>query len=118
MLDDFTPFPREFADRYRAKGYWLDRPLGAYFRDRFVEYDDRLAVVAGSQRITYAELDTRIEHVARHLLDLDISPLERVILQLPNVPEFLYLYFALQRIGAIAVLALPSHRRHEIGEMG
>ena len=115
MLEGFTPFPPEFAERYRAEGYWLDRPLGAYFHDRFAEYGDRLAVVAGAERITYAELDARIGHLARHLLDLGIAPLERVIVQLPNVPEFLYMYFALQRIGAIALLALPPHRRHEVG---
>ncbi len=115
MLEGFTPYPREFAERYRAAGYWLDQPLGTYFHDRFVEYSERLAVVAGSQRITYTELDARIEHLARHLLDLGIAPLERVILQLPNVPEFLYLYFALQRVGAITLLALPPHRRYEIG---
>ncbi len=26
-LDGVTPFPAEFADRYRAQGYWEDRPL-------------------------------------------------------------------------------------------
>ncbi len=114
MLEGFTPFPPEFAGRYRAEGYWLDRPLGAYFHDRFAEYGDRLAVIAGAERITYAELDARAGHLARHLLDLGIGSLERVIVQLPNVPEFLYMYFALQRVGAIALLALPAHRRQEI----
>jgi uncharacterized protein len=27
MLDGVTPFPAEFAARYRALGYWQDRPL-------------------------------------------------------------------------------------------
>ncbi len=31
MLDGVTPFPAEFADRYRALGYWEDRPLFAGF---------------------------------------------------------------------------------------
>ncbi len=115
MLDGFTPFPPAFATRYRDKGYWLDRPLGAYFHDRFTEFADRLAVVSGAERISYAALDGRIDHLARHLVDLGIAPGERVIVQLPNVPEFLYMYFALQRVGAIALLALPAHRRHEIG---
>ena len=71
--------------------------------------------MCGAERLTYAALDARIDHLARHLLDLGIRPLERVILQLPNAPEFLYMYFALQRVGAIALLALPPHRRYEIG---
>ncbi len=115
MLEGFTPFPPEFAERYRANGYWLDRSLGGYFHDRFVEEGERIAVVTDAERITYAELDRRIMHLARHLLDLGIAPLERVIIQLPNVPEFLYMYFALQHVGAIALLALPPHRRHEMG---
>ena len=35
-------------------------------------------------------------------------------MQLPNVPEFVYLYWALQRVGAIPVMALPPHRYWEI----
>jgi 2,3-dihydroxybenzoate-AMP ligase len=38
-----------------------------------------------------------------------------VILQLPNIPEFVYIYFALHRFGAIPVLCLPPHRLSEIG---
>jgi len=34
--------------------------------------------------------------------------------QLPNTAMFAYLYFALQRIGAAPVLALPGHRKREI----
>lgn len=36
------------------------------------------------------------------------------ILQLPNVAEFLYLFFALNRIGAIPIMCLPLHRRLEV----
>ena len=50
------------------------------------------------------------------LLDLGFEPLDRIIVQLPNTAVFGYLYFALQRIGAIPVLALPGHRRREISQ--
>jgi 2,3-dihydroxybenzoate---[aryl-carrier protein] ligase len=39
---------------------------------------------------------------------------DRVVVQLPNIPEFLYLCFALFRLAALPVLALPAHREHEI----
>jgi 2,3-dihydroxybenzoate-AMP ligase len=35
-------------------------------------------------------------------------------MQLPNVPDFIYLYFALERVGAIPIMALASHRWSEI----
>ncbi len=115
MLEGFTPVPPDFAARYRAKDYWLDRTMGEYFAELFAKGADRVAVVAGGERVSYAELGRRIDHLARHLLDLDIRPLDRVVMQLPNKIEFIYLYFALVRVGAIPLMALPPHRRYEIG---
>jgi 2,3-dihydroxybenzoate-AMP ligase len=114
MLEGFTPIPSEYAARYRAKGYWLDRPMGEYFREVFDRRDDRIAVIAGNTRVTYRELGDRIDHLARHLIDFKIVPLDRVVVQLPNRLEFIYLYFALLRVGAIPLLALPPHRKYEI----
>jgi 2,3-dihydroxybenzoate-AMP ligase len=113
-LDGVTPFPPELAERYRRLGYWQDRPLGAVFRERFRAFGRREALVAGDERVTYEELDRRSERLALHLLDLGLRPLDRVVVQLPNVAEFVYLYFALQRVGAIPLMALIAHREHEI----
>jgi len=115
MLHGFTPIPPQYAARYRAKGYWLDRPMGEYFREVFDQWADRTAVVSASERVTYRELGDRVDHLACHLLDMGISPLDRVVVQLPNRIEFIYFHFALLRVGAIPLLALPPHRGHEIG---
>ena len=114
MLEGFVPFPPEFAARYRRHGYWLDRSLASIFDEAFSRFADRPAVVAGPERVTYRELARRVERLALHLLTLGLGPLDRVVVQLPNVPEFVYLYFALQKLGAIPLLALPPHRYHEI----
>ena len=45
MLDGVTPFPAEFAARYRELGYWEDRPLFDGFTDALAAYADRVAVV-------------------------------------------------------------------------
>jgi non-ribosomal peptide synthetase component E (peptide arylation enzyme) len=37
-------------------------------------------------------------------------------MQLPNVVEFAYLYFALQKVGCIPIMALPTHRYREISQ--
>ncbi|HEX9343437.1 MAG TPA: AMP-binding protein, partial [Actinomycetota bacterium] len=113
-LDGVTPFPPEFAERYRRLGYWEDRPLGAVFSELFRRHGQRVAMVADGERVTYEELDRRAERLALHLLELGFQPLDRVVVQLPNVAEFVYLYFALQRIGAIPLMALAAHREHEV----
>lgn len=114
MLDGVTPFPAEFAARYRELGYWEDRPLFDGFTAALAAYADRVAVVDEAGPVTYSQLSERSERLARALLDRGLKPLDRIIVQLPNTAVFAYLYFALLRIGAAPVLALPGHRRREI----
>ena len=114
MLDGVTPFPAEFAARYTERGYWQNRPLFDGFRDALARYADQVALVDDEGPVTYRQLDDRSALLARVLLDLGFGPLDRIIVQLPNTAVFVYLYFALQRIGAAPVLALPSHRKREI----
>jgi len=116
MLDGVVRFPPEFAARYRAKGYWQDRSLRETFDQAFQRYADRLAIIDGEQAVTYRELDERATRLAINLLDEGLKPLDRVVVQLPNLVEFAYLYFALQKIGAIPILALPTHRFREMSQ--
>lgn len=116
MLDGVTPFPPEFAARYRAAGYWLDRSLRSIFGEVFARHADRVAIIDDGEPITYRQLDERSTRLALHLLDLGVRPLDRIVVQLPNTAMFCYLYFAMQKAGAIPILALPSHRYREISQ--
>ena len=116
MLDGVTPFPAEFAARYRELGYWQDRPLFDGFTAALARYSDRVAIADEAGPVTYRELDERSQRLALVLLDLGLRPLDRIIVQLPNTAMFACLYFAMQRIGACPVLALPGHRKREIGQ--
>ena len=113
-LAGVTPFPPEYAARYRAAGYWEDRPLIEHYLDAFERHADRVAIVDDHESVTYAQLAERAEVVARALVDLGLRPLDRVVVQLPNTVLFASLYVALQHIGAIPIMALPSHRYREV----
>jgi 2,3-dihydroxybenzoate-AMP ligase len=113
-LPGVTPFPPEFAARYRAAGYWRDRPLIAGFLEVFDAFAERVAVIDDTGSTSYAELAAASERVALNLLDLGLRPADRVVVQLPNTRLFASFYFALQRIGAIPIMALPSHRYAEL----
>ncbi|WP_281404322.1 (2,3-dihydroxybenzoyl)adenylate synthase [Streptomyces roseirectus] len=114
MLDGCTPWPDELAARYRASGHWrgetFDRLLRAWAR----AHPHRTALVHRERRLSYAGLEAAADRVARRLAGLGIAAGDRVVLQLPNIPEFFAVFFALQRLGAVPVLALPLHRRSEI----
>lgn len=115
--DGFVPFPADLAERYRRDGYWAGRPLGELLRDAARQWPARPALLSdrpGRAATTYAELDDAADRMAHGFLRLGVRPGDRVVLQLPNTPEFLPLLFGLLRAGIIPVLTLPAHRRAEI----
>ena len=116
MLDGVVPFPPELAKRYRDKGYWRDLSLAEEFASVFKRYADRIAFIDRDARVTYGEVDDVSDRLALNLLDAGLAPLDRVVVQLPNVIEFVYLYFALQKIGCIPIAALATHRFLEVSQ--
>jgi 2,3-dihydroxybenzoate-AMP ligase len=114
MLDGFTPWPPELAQRFRAAGYWEGLTLWGMVARTVARLPDKVALVAGERRETYADLDRASARLGAALLRQGIRPLDRVVLQLPNTPEFVHWYLALVRIGAIPVLALRAHRHTEV----
>jgi 2,3-dihydroxybenzoate-AMP ligase len=113
-LEGFVAYPAQVAETYRRKGYWKGLTLGEHLDAWVARYGDRVAIVAGEQRISYRELGARVDCAASHLAALGIRPRDRIVVQLNNVPEFLYLAFAMFKIGALPVMALPAHRETEI----
>jgi 2,3-dihydroxybenzoate-AMP ligase len=116
MLGGVVKFPPEYARRYRARGYWQDNALATEFAAVFERFAERLALIDGERRFTYANVDGLSDNLARNLTALGLKPLDRVVLQLPNVAEFVILYFALQKIGAIPIAALATHRFNEVSQ--
>ena len=116
MLDGVVPFPPDFAARYRAKGYWLDKSLRDEFDAVFKQFGPRVCIIDRERHITYTELDALSTNLALNLLELGFKPLDRVVLTLPNVAEFVILYFALQKISCIPIAALATHRYNEVSQ--
>ncbi|MEV0357016.1 AMP-binding protein [Nocardia sp. NPDC050697] len=112
--DGYVPFPAPAAAEYRAAGYWAGRSLGDLLTDAARRAPAAPAVLTDSGAWSYAELDAAAERMAHGLLALGIAPGDRVVVQLPNVPEFATVLFGLLRAGIIPVLTLPAHRRAEI----
>lgn len=117
MLEGFVPWPEELAQRYRKEGYWRDVTIGGMLTAWADAYGDSVAVTADDRRVTYRELDDWAHRLTGGLRRLGITRGDKVVVQLPNVLEFLPVFFALCRLGALPVLALPAHREHEIGAL-
>ncbi|CAM5506484.1 2,3-dihydroxybenzoate-AMP ligase [Streptomyces spiroverticillatus] len=114
MLDGCTPWPAETAAHYRRTGLWRGSDLGALPREWAAAYGSATALVSGDTRISYTELADRVDRRAAGFVREGVRPGDRIVLQLPNVPEFVEVAFALFRAGAKPVFSLTSHRSQEI----
>src|SRR5437763_14976531 len=72
------------------------------------------AIVDHRHRVTYGELLARVDRTAAALQRLGLGPGDVVTIQLPNWVEFAYVFFACERIGAIANQIGPDFRSREV----
>jgi len=108
MPQDWPRHPEKLIRAYREHGFREERTLDALLREQAERHGDRLALVSGADRYDYAALDLLVDRVAAGLAALPVRRGERVLLRLPNRGEYVVALFALLRIGAVPVLALPS----------
>ena len=88
--------PVELPDRYNLVDHFVDR----HIREG---RSDKTAIVCGDQRLTYADVAALVSRAGNGLQKLGLQPDQRVLLVLPDVPEFAVAYFATMKIGAVAV---------------
>lgn len=115
MTIEFTPWPADRAQRYRAAGYWNDQPLSQLLIERAAAQPQAPAILCGERCISYGELDRRASNLASRLAAHGLGQGDTALVQLPNVAEFYIVLFALFKAGIAPVNALYSHRQHELG---
>src|SRR2546427_7850132 len=109
-----TRLTGELVARYQKSGHWGPETFGTVLARRASAPPDRVAIVDRGRRITYGELRTRVDRVAAGLGALDIGRGDVVTIQLPNWAEFAYVFFALERLGAVANQIGPDFRSREV----
>jgi 2,3-dihydroxybenzoate-AMP ligase len=114
MLKGCVPWPEEFARRYIEAGLWEGITLPEMIERTAHKNPRKTAIVYGDTRISYEELIRSAKRLAIDLSRLGLQPHDRAVVQLPNCPEFVSLYLALNYIGVIPVMALRAHRHAEI----
>lgn len=93
-----------------ANAWTLDRVFAA----RAGEHPDRLLAVAGGQRVTYGQVDSRGAALAAALAELGIGSGDRVAVNLPNCAEWIITLLAVAKLGATIVPINPRLNHHEL----
>ena len=109
-----TRLTDELVARYQGSGHWGTETFCAILARRAAAHPDRVAIVDRGRRVTYGELATRVDRAAAGLAGLGIGAGDVVTIQLPNWAEFAYVFFALERLGAVANQIGPDFRSREV----
>jgi 2,3-dihydroxybenzoate-AMP ligase/mycobactin salicyl-AMP ligase len=117
LLEGVNPYKKEDAEKYDKLRWWSGLTFGDIL-DRAADiHPQKEAFVDQKTRLTYGEAREKTNKLAIGLMDLGIQPLDRILIQLPNWNEFVFAYFALQKIGAIPVLLIDRYRQFEINHL-
>ncbi|XWK91757.1 MAG: long-chain fatty acid--CoA ligase (plasmid) [Phormidium sp.] len=77
-------------------------------------FPQKTALLFEGEKFTYEQLDEQANRVANGLQRLGIQKGDRVALYLPNIPQFVWAYFGIQKIGAVAVSINVMLKRDEV----
>ena len=94
---------------------WFDKQtLGDLLNQAADRFGPREALMYEGQRWSFGEFRDEVDRVARALINLGIQPGDKVSLWMPNRAEWLFLFGAVAKIGAILV---PINTRFRTQDM-
>lgn len=106
-------------------GRWTNDGLttvNALFRQACNERPDRLFLDFSGEKFTYAEVDHEVARIATGLKALGVERGDRVCSVLENSPDAVFVWFAVNRLGAIYVPINTDYKgeflRHQINDTG
>ena len=106
-----------------AAGLWRNELLTDLLDALAERHPDRLAVAdhnsmtGAATRLSYLQLQLRVDRMALGLVGLGVQPGDVVAFQLPNWWQFIALHLACLRIGAVSNPLMPIFRERELGFM-
>lgn len=99
----------------RSGNYGKQLPLSRCLGQWASDYGERIALINEfGERLTYSELQARVERLAGGLYAAGLRSGEYAMVQMPNTFGFFVTFFALLRLGAIPVMTMPNQREQDI----
>src|SRR5450432_2797088 len=77
-------------------------------------FPDRTAVICDDRQLTYGELETITNQLANSLTKLGLHAGQKMLLMLPNIPEFVMGYFGILKPGGVVVPINILYKAREI----
>jgi len=94
--------------------WFRKRTLGELPGEAARRWGDREALLFEGRRWTYAEFAAEVDRVAKGLIGLGVEPGEHVGIWMTNRPEWLFLMFAIPKVGAVTVGLNTRYRADDV----
>lgn len=94
-----------------------DTSLAQMFEQTAKRFAAAPAIVYQDWSATYGELRSTVNRLAGGLAKLGVGPGDRVVMTLPNCPEYIESYFAIQKLGAVLVNAGPLMGKDDLAAL-
>lgn len=78
--------------------------VGEYLKLKAQKRPDKVAVICNETQLTFSDLNHQTNVLANWFLDQGLKKRDRAVMLMPNCAEFAVVYFALMKIGVIAVI--------------
>lgn len=90
------------------------RPVTKFLQSAAAWLPKQTALIFYNTRLTYQQLNERVNQFAHVLHGMGVQPGDRVLLVMPNMPQMIIAYYATLQIGGVAVLPNPDARAEQL----
>ena len=88
--------------------------LFRYFEDAALKYPDNIALEYYGKSTTYKRLYEKITTISKSLKSIGVNEKDRVTICMPNTPEAIIMFYAVNMIGAVSSMIHPLSSENEI----
>ncbi|MDO8955989.1 MAG: AMP-binding protein [Deltaproteobacteria bacterium] len=78
------------------------------------QFPDKTALIFIDSRISYKQLDDRVNRFANALIDLGVKPGDKVAMLMPNMPQLVAATYGAWRAGAVVIMNNPLYTDKEL----
>ena len=121
------PSPPERVAAYRSLGWWRGETVDTLLRKAVAAHGDDVALAdapnrqalvgTAPQRLTYAQIEARVDAMAWAFAALGVGRGDVVATQLPNLVEGVLAFLTCARMGAILSPIAMAYRGHELRQI-
>jgi long-chain acyl-CoA synthetase len=91
-----------------------DIPLYRLLDNAVRDFPEKEAIIFQGRKITYRQLGEEVAHVSSGLAQRGLKKGQRMAIMLPNCPQYVAAYYAILKIGGIAVNVSPMYVEREL----